>query len=459
MAEMTLAAVARGLTPRADQPGVFSGYASLFGTVDSQGDLVERGAFAPALAAWRAKGRRPAMLWQHDHAEPIGLWTGIEEDATGLRVEGRLLLAVRAGAEAYEHLKAGTVTGLSIGYQAIESRRDRKTGLRFLSKVNLWEISLVTFPANDEARVAQVKTDEETRDRLARALQRIFLTRPVLPFEGKNARNYLRVHGHPEPRDDIGRFADGGTGGSIRATRLADRPASRPRGVDRAPSAPALPPGIDWGKIREWEGRRVHGYVPLDARNRPVGGSGVTFGTGLDTGQWNEEGFERSLDIRPPSLKAEIKEILRPFFREQGARAVALLDEASRRGRAELTEDQTDALDAAVFDYFTRNTRKLYDQALAAEPGPRRHASFDALPTEARTIAVSLAFQHGVEGARSSPRIRPIWRALVEQRWGAAAAGLRALASDPRYTHRRRRAKEATVLQSLVDRLSEGVRP
>ena len=111
MAEMTLAAVARGLTPRADQPGVFSGYASLFGTVDSQGDLVEKGAFRPSLEAWRAKGRRPAMLWQHDHAEPIGLWTGIEEDATGLRVEGRLLLSVRSGAEAYEHIKAGTVNG------------------------------------------------------------------------------------------------------------------------------------------------------------------------------------------------------------------------------------------------------------------------------------------------------------------------------------------------------------
>ncbi|MBM3534466.1 MAG: HK97 family phage prohead protease [Alphaproteobacteria bacterium] len=112
MAEMTLAAVARGLMPRADQPGVFSGYASLFGTVDSQGDRVERGAFRAALEAWRANGRRPAMLWQHDHAEPIGLWTQIEEDATGLRVEGRLLLAVRAGAEAYEHLKAGTVSEL-----------------------------------------------------------------------------------------------------------------------------------------------------------------------------------------------------------------------------------------------------------------------------------------------------------------------------------------------------------
>ena len=108
---MTLAAVARALNVRADQPGVFSGYASLFGVADNQGDRVEPGAFRTSLEAWRAKGRRPAMLWQHNPSEPIGLWTGIEEDAVGLRVEGRLLLSVRAGTEAYEHIKAGTVSG------------------------------------------------------------------------------------------------------------------------------------------------------------------------------------------------------------------------------------------------------------------------------------------------------------------------------------------------------------
>jgi hypothetical protein len=104
MAEMTLAAVARGLTPRVDQPGVFSGYASLFGTADRQGDKVERGAFRSTLEAWRAQGRRPAMLWQHDASEPIGLWTDLTEDEVGLRVEGRLLLSIRSGQEAYELL-------------------------------------------------------------------------------------------------------------------------------------------------------------------------------------------------------------------------------------------------------------------------------------------------------------------------------------------------------------------
>ncbi len=132
MAEMTLAAVARALNARADQPGVFSGYASLFGTVDSQGDLVERGAFRPSLEAWRAKGRRPAMLWQHDHAEPIGLWTGIEEDATGLKVEGRLLLSVRAGAEAYEHIKAGTVADRSAD---CHGRKGDRLALRHLPTI------------------------------------------------------------------------------------------------------------------------------------------------------------------------------------------------------------------------------------------------------------------------------------------------------------------------------------
>lgn len=108
MTERTLAAVARALEARADSPGVFSGYASLFGVTDTQGDVVERGAFRATLEAWRIKERRPAMLWQHDPNAPIGLWTHLEEDAVGLRVEGRLLLSVQAGAEAHEHLKMGT---------------------------------------------------------------------------------------------------------------------------------------------------------------------------------------------------------------------------------------------------------------------------------------------------------------------------------------------------------------
>ena len=116
MTERTLATVARALEARADQPGVFSGYASLFEIADSQGDMVERGAFRASLEAWRTKGRRPAMLWQHDPNEPIGLWTHLEEDAAGLRVEGRLLLSVQAGAEAHEHLKMGTVLGTCLDY-------------------------------------------------------------------------------------------------------------------------------------------------------------------------------------------------------------------------------------------------------------------------------------------------------------------------------------------------------
>jgi HK97 family phage prohead protease len=182
MAEMTLAAVARALEPRIDQPGVFSGYASQFGVADNQGDKVERGAFAASLEAWRSRGRRPAMLWQHDASEPIGLWTKLEEDSTGLRVEGRLLLSIRAGVEAYEHLKAGTVDGLSIGYQAVEARRDRRSGIRRLVQVNLWEISLVTFPANQDARVATVKSDEAESGawrRIDDAMRRIAAARPL----------------------------------------------------------------------------------------------------------------------------------------------------------------------------------------------------------------------------------------------------------------------------------------
>jgi HK97 family phage prohead protease len=143
-----------------DSPtGSFEGYASIFEAPDSQGDVVDPTAFDGSLKSWQAKRRMPAMLWQHDAGEPIGVWLDIRIDAVGLKVRGRLLLTVKGGAEAYEHLKAGSIDGLSIGYQTVEAVRDRRTGLRRLTKIQLWEVSLVTFPANDDARVGAVKSD------------------------------------------------------------------------------------------------------------------------------------------------------------------------------------------------------------------------------------------------------------------------------------------------------------
>jgi HK97 family phage prohead protease len=137
--------------------GTFTGYASVFGKTDSQNEIVAPGAFARTLASWRKQGRTPAMLWMHDPAQPIGLWLAVAEDASGLAVEGRLALRTQKGGEAYELLKMGALTGLSIGYRVVASKVDAVRKARVLTDVDLFEVSLVTFPANDAARVGEVK--------------------------------------------------------------------------------------------------------------------------------------------------------------------------------------------------------------------------------------------------------------------------------------------------------------
>jgi uncharacterized protein len=137
--------------------GAFAGYGSVFGVADAFADIVAPGAFARSLAEHASLGTQPAMLWQHDSRQPIGVWSGLREDAVGLQVAGRLALKTPGGAAAYELLRMGALNGLSIGYVAITSRIDEATRRRHLLDVDLWEVSLVTFPANPRARVTAVK--------------------------------------------------------------------------------------------------------------------------------------------------------------------------------------------------------------------------------------------------------------------------------------------------------------
>ena len=136
--------------------GLFEGYASLFGVVDLSRDVVEAGAFAASLARRGASGVR--MLWQHDPAEPIGQWLTLREDARGLFVRGRLSLDVARARELRALMKAGALDGLSIGFRPEKFRTDPRSGHRRLERVDLWEISLVTFPMLPGARVSAVKS-------------------------------------------------------------------------------------------------------------------------------------------------------------------------------------------------------------------------------------------------------------------------------------------------------------
>jgi hypothetical protein len=136
--------------------GVFEGYASLFNREDLGHDVIAPGAFRESLMGRGAQ--RIKMLFQHDPAEPIGVWDEIREDVRGLYVRGRLTTAVGKAREVLALMRAGALDGLSIGFKAVKARRDATTGVRRLEKVDLWEISVVTFPMLPGARVESVKT-------------------------------------------------------------------------------------------------------------------------------------------------------------------------------------------------------------------------------------------------------------------------------------------------------------
>lgn len=151
---------------------VISGYASLFGAVDQGNDVVAEGAYAASLSALAAKGGKVKMLWQHDPTQPIGIWDEVREDGKGLWVKGRLLESVAKGREAAALIEAGAIDGLSIGYRTRKATKNSK-GQRLLTELELWEVSLVTFPMLPSARVAG-KSDETDLDRSLRDMAAVF---------------------------------------------------------------------------------------------------------------------------------------------------------------------------------------------------------------------------------------------------------------------------------------------
>ena len=128
------------------------GFASTFGNVDHQNDIVMPGAFSASIA-----DRMPKMLWQHNTDQVIGVWDKCFETDKGLYVKGRILNTT-LGNDAYELLKAGAIDTMSIGYSTVKAAYDNQAGTRKLQEVDLWEASFVTFPANDQAKVTIVKS-------------------------------------------------------------------------------------------------------------------------------------------------------------------------------------------------------------------------------------------------------------------------------------------------------------
>jgi len=148
-----------------------AGHASLFGAADQGGDVVQRGAYGASLARLAREGHGVKMLWQHDPTRPIGVWDEVREDERGLWVKGRLLLEVQAAREAHVLLQAGAIDGLSIGYRTIRAEK-AAGGQRLLHEIELWEVSLVTFPMLPQARVQAA--EDAAGDELARSLAETF---------------------------------------------------------------------------------------------------------------------------------------------------------------------------------------------------------------------------------------------------------------------------------------------
>lgn len=153
--------------------GTFEGYGAVFGNVDSYGDVIQKGAFKDTLKEWKKQKKLPPMLVQHGgwmitdmDALPIGKWDEMDEDDTGLRVKGRLInLDTERGKTIHGAMREGALDGMSIGYRAKEFALGTKPEepRRTLKKVDLVELSVVTFPANGKARVDGVKSAEDIK--------------------------------------------------------------------------------------------------------------------------------------------------------------------------------------------------------------------------------------------------------------------------------------------------------
>lgn len=140
------------------EEGVIEGYASVFDVVDSYKTAIKPGAFAESIASKTAAGIK--VLFQHNPNEPIGSCLEIKEDSVGLWVKTQLILTVQRAREVYELIKAGALDSFSIGFMILEDAWDKETGVIDIKKVDLWEYSVVTFPANKLAMVQNVRSED-----------------------------------------------------------------------------------------------------------------------------------------------------------------------------------------------------------------------------------------------------------------------------------------------------------
>lgn len=141
------------------------GYASLFGVTDLARDQVARGAFRHTLLTRPAS--RIRMLHQHQASTSVGVWDQVREDGRGLFVRGRIIESSNAARYTAALVRAGALDGLSIGFRTLASHRDAADRLRILTEIDLWEVSLVSFPMLPQARLRVVASPRTATARAA----------------------------------------------------------------------------------------------------------------------------------------------------------------------------------------------------------------------------------------------------------------------------------------------------
>lgn len=196
-------------------PGTFTGYGSVFDTIDSYGDTIIKGAFKASLKEWKAKDRLPKLLLQHggggffggnaDDMVPIGKWDEMKEDEHGLFGRGHLFdIDTDRFRSTYTAMAEGELDGLSIGFMTKKSETDEETGKRTLVEIDLWECSIVTFPANDPARISDVKAGGLPTER---EFERFLRREAGLTDEQAKtviAKGFRQVRREAKPTDDFG---------------------------------------------------------------------------------------------------------------------------------------------------------------------------------------------------------------------------------------------------------------
>lgn len=190
------------------EEGTFEGYGSTFGgSPDSYGDVILPGAFADTLVKHKREGTMPLLLWGHQANElPIGNWVDMAEDGKGLWGKAQIDLEDPIGARVHKALKRRSVRGLSIGYETIERKTDpKRPGINLLSKLDLWEVSVVNFPANRRSLVETVKSAFEvgvvpTVREFEGALRELGLSKAKAAAIATSATPHLR--GDPEEEGD-----------------------------------------------------------------------------------------------------------------------------------------------------------------------------------------------------------------------------------------------------------------